>query len=114
MNLQLKILYQWHLDKEQGLTLRVKSCLSSSRSDFFILFSSSTTGFTHVVNSPGPLEIITTATDFFFIAVKQECIKCGRRDLNSQGLSHTLLRRARLPIPPRPQRVFSNWGMPKP
>jgi len=34
--------------------------------------------------------------------------------LNSQGRSHTLLRRARLPIPPRPQRVFSNRGMPKP
>ena len=76
--------------------------------------SSFTTGFTHVANSPGPLEIITTATDFFFIAVKPEYIKCGRRDLNSQGRSHTLLRRARLPIPPRPQRVFSNRGMPKP
>jgi len=29
------------------------------------------TGFTQVVNSPGPFEIITTATDFFFIAVNQ-------------------------------------------
>ncbi len=46
--------------------LRVKSCLSSSHSDLFTLLSSSMTGFTHVVNSPGPLEIITTATDFFF------------------------------------------------
>ena len=46
--------------------LRVKLSLSLSHSDLFILLSSSTTGFTHVVNSPGPLEIITTATDFFF------------------------------------------------
>jgi len=46
--------------------LRVKSSLSLSNRDFFILLSSSTTGFTHVANSPGPLEIITTATDFFF------------------------------------------------
>ena len=82
--------------------------------ELFILLISLTTGFTHVANSPGPLEIITTATDFFFIAVKPKYIKCGRRDLNSQGRSHTLLRRARLPIPPRPQRVFSNRGMPKP
>ena len=94
--------------------LRVKSCLSSTHSELFILLSSSTTGFTHVVNSPGPLETITTATDCYFIAVKPEYIKCGRRDLNSQGRSHTLLRRARLPIPPRPQRVFSNRGIPKP
>ncbi len=94
--------------------LRVKSSLSSSHKDFFILLSSSTTGFTHVVNSPGPLETITIATDFFFISVTQEYIKCGRRDLNSQGLSHTLLRRARLPIPPRPQRVFKHLWAPKP
>ena len=40
--------------------LRVKSCLSSSLSDLFTLLSSSITGFTHVVNSPGPLEIMTT------------------------------------------------------
>ena len=74
----------------------------------------STTGLTHVDNSPGPFETITTASDFFFIAVKPEYIKCGRRDLNSQGLSHTLLRRARLPIPPRPQRVFKHRWVPKP
>ena len=91
-----------------------KILLNTLANKFFILLSSSTTGFTHVVNSPGPLEIITTATDFFFIAVKPEYIKCGRRDLNSQGRSHTLLRRARLPIPPRPQRVFSKGGMLKP
>jgi len=49
----------------------VKSILSSLHSDLFILFSSSTTGFTHVVNSPGPLEIITTATDFFSLQLNQ-------------------------------------------
>ena len=27
---------------------------------------------------------------------------CGRRDLNSYGVTHTPLKRARLPVPPRP------------
>ena len=28
---------------------------------------------------------------------------CGQRDLNSYGVNHTPLKRARLPVPPRPR-----------
>ena len=52
--------------------LRVKFHLSLLLRDLFILSSSSTTGLTHVANSPGPLETKTTAIDFFFIAVTPE------------------------------------------
>ena len=52
--------------------LMVKFSLFFLDRDIFILLSASTTGLTHVVNSPGPLETITTASDFFFIAVKPE------------------------------------------
>ena len=69
MNLQQKILYQWHLGMEQGLTLELFRFYRHHKEIFFILLISSTTGLTHVANSPGPLETITTATDFFFIAV---------------------------------------------
>ena len=67
-----------------------------------------------VIVSNGPGELATWVKPVLDYLIKEKSksinlnvpnyklILCGRRDLNSQGLGHTLLRRARLPIPPHP------------
>ena len=78
-------------------------------------WSCSASGRTQVLNSPGPLDTNTTESDGSVDrSVKRNGSdlekKCGWRDLNSQGRSHTPLKRACLPIPPHPRGRFSPSG----
>ena len=75
------------------------------------LWSCSASGRTQVLSSPGPLDTSTTASCGSVPDEPDKEMKCRWRDLNSQGRSHTPLKRACLPIPPHPRGRLSPMGL---